>query len=83
MKFSQGFLKTAAGVQPFFQNSKKMDLAGLGLLAAAPAYHGIKGFQSLKSGDKKDQSEGKSNIALAGTELAGLGLLARAVQKGH
>lgn len=82
MKFSMGFIKVAAGTG-FFQNSKKMDLAGLGLLAAAPAYHGYQGMKNIGSKDKKEKSEAKTNLALAGTELGGLGLLARAVQKGH
>jgi len=45
----------------------------LGLLALAPAYHG---YHAIK---KKDKAEG----ALAGAELGGLGLLSRAVSKGH
>lgn len=82
MKFTSGFAKVAAE-RPFFQNAKKMDLAGLGLLAAAPVYHGYKGIKALGSKDKQERSEGKANIALGATELGGLGLLARAVQKGH
>lgn len=80
MSFSKGFKKEAAG---FFQDAKKMDMAGLGLLAAAPAYHGYKGVKGIVSGDKSKKKEGIADTALAGTELAGLGLLARAVQKGH
>lgn len=84
MKFINGFRKIAAAIKtPFLQNSKHLDLAGLGLLSAAPAYHGFKGLKSLGSKDKKERQEGKTDLALAGTEIGGLGLLARAVQKGH
>lgn len=71
-KFLTGFEKTA-GKAGFWGDAKKLDHAGLGMLALAPAYHGYKAI--------KDKDKGSA--AVAGTELAGLGLLARAVSKGH
>lgn len=71
--FHSGFKKVSSAQTGFFNNAKRLDHAGLGLLAMAPAYHGYKAIKN------KDKGEG----VLAGTELAGLGLLARAVSKGH
>ena len=68
--FSKGFIKVA---KPFFQDAKKLDHAGLALLATAPAYHAYKAVKN------KDKESG----VLAGAELGGLGLLARSVSKGH
>lgn len=72
VQFLKGFNKTA-GKSAFWHNAGKLDHAGLGALAIAPAYHGYKAVKN------KDKGEG----ALAATELGGLGLLARAVSKGH
>jgi hypothetical protein len=69
--FVKGFRKTAK--TKFWNNASHLDQAGLGLLAAAPAYHGYKAIKN------KDKGEG----VLAATELGGLGLLSRAVSKGH
>jgi len=68
--FRKGFEKIAAG---FLSDPKKLDQAGLAMLAMAPAYHGYKAIK------KKDKGEG----VLAASELGGLGLLSRAVSKGH
>lgn len=76
-RFVRGFNKTARGVaegvKRFASNPHHLDQAGLGMLAIAPAYHG---YKALKN---KDKGEG----ALAASELGGLGLLSRAVSKGH
>lgn len=71
--FHKGFKKIAGAATSFMNNAKHLDHAGLGMLALAPAYHGYKAVKN------KDKAEG----ALAATELGGLGLLARAVTKGH
>jgi hypothetical protein len=83
MKFTQGFEKVAKRALPFLENHKKMDLAGLGLLTAAPVYHGYHGLKDWSSKDPEKSREAKANVALGATELGGLGLLARAVQKSH
>lgn len=76
MNFVTGFSKTA-GIADAWKKldipAPKLDKAGLGMLALAPAYHIHKAI--------KDKDTGS---AVAGaTELGGLGLLYRAVQKGH
>lgn len=70
MGFRKGFEKVATG-KGLLSNHKALDQAGLGLLAVPVAYHG---YKALK---KKDKTE----VAMAGTELGGLGLLSRAVSK--
>lgn len=67
MKFTQSFIKTA-GINP-----ATLDKAGLGALAIAPAVHTYKAIK------KKDKGE----AALGASELGGLGLLYKAVQKAH
>jgi hypothetical protein len=71
-KFTKGFLKKTSA-KSWWNNPHHLDQAGLGLLATVPAYHGYKAIKH------KDKTEG----ATAGAELAGLGLLSRAVAKGH
>lgn len=66
MNFVKGFRKTASGFKP-----ATLDKAGLGMLAVAPAAHMYKAIKN------KDKGE----AALGATELGGLGLLYRAVQK--
>lgn len=68
MKFIAGFEKVAKGLKP-----QTLDKAGLGLLAAAPAYHAVKAVKE----------KNKTEAALSGAEVGGLGLLYRAVQKAH
>ena len=71
--FCKGFQKVASNSTPGFWNDhKKLDHPGLATLAIAPAYHG---YQAIKNKDKKEG-------LLAGSELAGLALLHRAVAKG-
>lgn len=74
MKFTEGFKKVATGGanKPFWESASKLDKAGLGLLAVAPAYHLHK---TIKEKDPVD-------AAATTAELGGLGLLYRAVQKG-
>jgi hypothetical protein len=67
MKFIKSFEKTAA------MSSSALDKAGLGALAIAPAVHTYKAIKN------KDKGE----AALGATEVGGLGLLYRAVQKAH
>lgn len=70
--FLKGFQKTAkAGVASFMQNHKKLEYAGLGLLGGTSAIHLHKAMK------EKD----KGGMAAAGADMAGLGLLARAVHK--
>lgn len=69
----KGFKKVAAGAKPFLENAKKLDKAGLGVLGGVAAYHGYKAV--------KDKDAGSA--AAAGADMAGLGLLYRAVNKGH
>lgn len=68
MSFKKGFSKVAA---KFWQDPKKLDKAGLGLLMAAPAVHAAKAIK------EKDPAQ----AAMGATELGGLGLLYRAVNK--
>lgn len=79
---SNGIMKSAAAAG-FWHDPKKLDLAGLGVLGLAPAYHGIRAVKDLKSKDKTERSHAVGDIAAGATELGGLGLLARAVRKGH
>ena len=74
MKFISGFTKVAAArAASFWNNATKLDKAGLGLLTVAPAYHLHKAVKEKDTGS-----------AVAGaTEIGGLGLLYRAVNKGH
>lgn len=67
--FSEALEKTAG----FNFKPQTLDKAGLGLLAAAPAYHT---YKAIKEKDK-------TQAALSGAEVGGLGLLYRAVQKSH
>lgn len=67
-----GFHKTATSSK-WYHSPKHLDLAGLGALAIPTVYHG---YKAIKEKDK-------GGAVAAGGELAGLGLLARAVQKGH
>lgn len=69
----KGFRKVAAGAKPFLENAKKLDKAGLGVLGGVAAYHGYKALKEKKPAD----------AAAAGADIAGLGLLYRAVNKGH
>lgn len=69
--FVAGF-KTAAAAG-FWHDPKKLEYAGLGALAAFPASDIYKG---IKNKDKGEAARGAA-------EVGGLGLLARAVQKGH
>jgi hypothetical protein len=76
--FKKGFEKVAGIMDTVKQTYKKipahhLDQAGLGLLAAAPAYHGYKAIKN------KDKGE----AGLAASELGGLGLLSAAVKKAH
>ena len=71
--FTKGFKKTAVAVKGFWHDHKALDKAGLGLLAGATAYHGYKAVKEKDTG----------NAAAAGLDLAGLGLLHRAVNKSH
>lgn len=74
--FTKGFRKVsgvADTLKKSWNNAKHLDHAGLGLLATVPAYHAYKAVK------EKDKESG----ILAGAELGGLGLLSRAVQKGH
>lgn len=80
MKFSEGFRKVASTEG---MSAKNLDLGGLGLLTAAPIYHGYHGIKNWSSKDKEKRHEARANVALGATELAGLGMLARAVQKSH
>ncbi len=66
----KGFKKVA---KPFLENAKALDKAGLGILGGVAAYHGAKAIK------EKD----KGAAAAAGADMAGLGLLYRAVNKGH
>lgn len=66
--FKTGFNKVA---KKFWEDPAKLDKAGLGLLAAAPAYHVAKAVKEKDSGE----------AAMGATELGGLGLLYRAVNK--
>ena len=68
--FIESFSKTA-GAASFLNDSKALDKAGLGMLMAAPAYHAYKAVKD------KDKTE----AALGASELGGLGLLYRAVNK--
>jgi len=70
--FIESFEKVA-GIKEMWHSAPTLDKAGLGLLAAAPAYHTAK---AIKKGDKKE-------AALGASELGGLGLLYRSVQKAH
>ena len=67
-KFVKGFVKSAAGFKP-----ETLDKAGLGMLALAPAYHTYKAIKNKEKGE----------AALGASEVGGLGLLYRAVQKAH
>ena len=72
--FHKGFTKVAVTAPTgFFNDAKKLDYAGLGLLATVPAYHAYKAVKN------KDKETG----ALSAAELGGLGLLARSVHKAH
>lgn len=71
-RFLKGFRKTATKAS-WFHDPKKLDLAGLGALAVPTVYHG---YKAVKEKDK-------GGAVAAGGELAGLGLLARSVHKGH
>jgi hypothetical protein len=78
MKFTAGFQKVASGAG-FFGNHKALDYAGLGVLAAAPAYHAYQGVKNWSNPDKEKRHEARANVGLGATELGGLGLLAKAV----
>ena len=76
--FRSGFSKIASIVDSIKNTynkipAKHLDHAGLATLAIAPAVHG---YKAIKNKDKKE-------AALAGSEIAGLGLLHAAVKKAH
>jgi hypothetical protein len=78
MGFVKGFEKEASIVGSTMKKLKSVkpetwDKAGLGLLAAAPAYHVAKAIKEKDSGQ----------AALGATELGGLGMLYHAVRKAH
>lgn len=74
--FIKEFEKTAAiaaAAKKLWHNPKALDKAGLGVLGGVAAYHGAKAIKEKDPG----------SAAAAGADMAGLGLLYRAVNKGH
>jgi hypothetical protein len=67
MAFKDGFNKLAG------LNSHKLEQAGLGALALAPAYHTYKAIKAKKPGE----------AAIGASEVGGLGILSRAAYKAH
>lgn len=70
--FTKGFLKMAAK-KSLFKNPEALEHLGLGMLAVPVAAHGIKSIKEKDTG----------GTAMAGAELAGLGVLSRATRLAH